>query len=72
MDLKKAQAILDWPTPRSMFEARILHGLESFYSNSIKNFNSMCSPIIDTIKGERREFKWIATDEQIFNILKKR
>jgi hypothetical protein len=58
MHLEKVMAIKKWPSPRSVFEVRIFHGLASFYRNFIRNFNSICEPILGTIKKEHRFFYW--------------
>ena len=31
MDPEKIKAIKNWPSPKSMFEVRSFHGLDSFY-----------------------------------------
>ena len=56
MDPKKVRAILEWPTPRSATEVRSFHGLVSFYRKFIKNFNGICAPLTETIRGDRKEF----------------
>ena len=61
MDLKKVKAILEWPTPRSATEVRSFHGLVSFYQKFIKNFSGICAPLTETIRGDRKEFKWTTT-----------
>lgn len=50
MDLKKVAAIVDWPSPKSLFEVRSFHGLVSFYQKFIRNFSEICAPMLDTIK----------------------
>ena len=58
MDPEKVKAILEWPTPRSATEVRSFHGLVSFYRKFIKNFSGIYAPLTDTIRGDRKEFKW--------------
>jgi hypothetical protein len=70
MDPKKVREIREWPSPRSMFEVSIFHGLVSFYWIFIKNFSSICAPIIDTIKKEHGSFNWIEEAEKGFRVLK--
>ena len=57
MDPEKVRAILEWPTPRSETEVRCFHGLASFYKKFIKGFSSICGPLIETMRGDRKEFK---------------
>jgi hypothetical protein len=58
MDPEKVKAIRDWPSPRSVFEVRSIHGLASFYRKFIKNVSGICAPILDTIKKEHKSFNW--------------
>ena len=53
MDPQKVQAIIDWPSPRNIFEVRSFHGLASFFRKFIKNFSGMCVSIVDTIKKDK-------------------
>ena len=53
MDPKKVQAIIDWPSPRNIFEVRRFHGLACFYRKFIKKFSGICAYIIETINKDR-------------------
>lgn len=72
MDPKKVKAILEWPTPRTTTEVRSFHGLASFYRNFIKKFSSICPPLTETMRGDRKEFKWSTGATKIFDLLKKK
>ena len=72
MDPEKVKAILEWPTPRSTTEVRSFHYLVSFYRKFIKNFSGICAPLTDTIRGDRKEFKWTTTTVRSFELLKKK
>ena len=52
MDLEKVQAIIDWPSPRNIFEVRSFHGLESFYRKFINNFSGICASIVKAINKD--------------------
>ena len=54
MDQEKVKAIINWPTPRSISEVRIFHGLASFYRKFIKKLNGICAPIVETIKEKNQ------------------
>jgi hypothetical protein len=56
--------IKKWPSPRSEFDVRSFHGLEIFYRKFIRNFSSICAPILDTIKKNHQSFNWIVEDEK--------
>ena len=72
MDLEKVKDILEWPTPSFSTEVRSFHGLVSFYRKFIKNFSGICAPLIDTIRGDRKEYKWTTTVIRSFELLKKK
>ena len=72
MDPKKVKAILEWPTPSSATKVRSFHGLVSFYRKFIRNFSGICAPLIETIRGDRKEFKWTTTAARSFELLKKK
>ena len=70
MNLEKVKAILQWPTPRSAKKVRYFHGLDSFYRNSIRGFSSICGPLTEIIRGDRKEFKQTIGEDKSFNLLK--
>ena len=72
MDPEKIKVIIEWPSPKSIFEVRSFHDLASFYKKFIRSFSKINSPIIDTIKNNRQPFKWTAKAERKFQMLKKK
>ena len=66
MDPKKVQAIIDWPSPRNVFEVRSFHGLASFYQKFINNFCGICASLVETIKRDRCPFQWTTESEKCF------
>ena len=69
MDPKKGKAILEWPTPRSATKVRSFHGLASFYKKFIRGFSGICG---QTMRGDRKEFKWTIGVDKSFNLLKEK
>ena len=53
-------------------EVRSFHGLVSFYRKFIKNFGGICAPLTETIRGDRKEFKWTTVAARSFELLKKK
>ena len=72
MDPKKMKAIFEWPNPRSTIEVRSFHGLTNFYRKFIKDFSGIYGPLTETMRGNRKEFKWIVGVEKSFNLLKEK
>lgn len=66
MDPNKIKAIMEWPSPKSVFEVRSFHGLASFYRKFIRNFSKINASIIDTIKKDKQPFKWTVEAENNF------
>ena len=50
MELENVEEILNWPTPKNVFEVKSFNGLVSFYMKFTKNFSGICAPIVETIK----------------------
>ena len=51
---------------------RYFHGLTSFYRKFIRGFSSICGPLTETMRGDRKEFKWTMGADKIFNLLKQK
>jgi hypothetical protein len=58
------QAILDWPTPRTLTELRGFFGLCSYYRRFVKGFSQLGAPLTDLTK--KGAFNW--TEESHKNI----
>jgi hypothetical protein len=72
MDPEKVRAIREWNSLRSVFEVRSFHGLASVYRKFIRNFSSICAPILDTIKKKHGYFDWTKEVEERFRVLKEK
>jgi len=69
MDEEKVKAIREWPTPKSISEARSFHGLASFYRRFVKDFNTIAAPLTEIVK-KSVQFKWNDEQDKVFNLLK--
>ena len=70
MDPKKIAAIINWPSPKILFEVRSFHGLASFYRKFIRNFSEICASMLDTIKKVSQPFCWSRAAEDSFQLLR--
>jgi hypothetical protein len=69
---EKVREIKEWPFPRSVFDVRSFHGLARFYRKFIKNFSSICAPILDTVNKKNISFNWTTESEKGFRVLKEK
>lgn len=72
MDPEKIKEIIEWPSPKSVFEVRSFHGLASFYKKIIRHFSKINASIIDIIKKDKQPFKWTVEAEKNFPLLKRK
>lgn len=72
MDLEKVEAIVNWPSPKNLFEVCSFHGLASFYRKFIRNFSEICAPMLDTIKKSSQPFGWRDVAKISFQLLKRK
>ena len=72
MDPEKVTAIVNWQSPKNLFEVRSFHGLESFYRKFIRDFSRICAPMLETIKKTSQPFRWTEVAEKSFQLLKKK
>eukprot|EP00253_Pinus_taeda_P024060 PITA_24060 len=72
MDPENIVAIVNWPSPKILFEVCSFHGLASFYRKFIRNFSEICTPMLDTIKKANQPFRWTDVEKRSFQLLKRR
>ena len=72
MDPKKVKAIFEWPTLENVSEVRSFHGLASFYRKFIRNFSSICNAMIETMRWDKKDFKWTHGADTSFETLKQK
>jgi hypothetical protein len=66
---EKIQAILDWPTPKTLTELKGFLGICSYYRRFVKGFSQLCAPLTDlTRKGA---FRWSQEAHVTFDKMKK-
>ena len=62
---KKVRAILEFPTPKNVADARSFHGLASFFRRFIPGFAGLCAPIIELFKKDTK-FVWQEKQNKAF------
>jgi hypothetical protein len=66
---EKIQAILDWPTPKTLTESRGFLSICSYYKRFVKGFSQLCAPLIDLTK--KGAFRWSEEAQSTFEKMKK-
>jgi hypothetical protein len=66
---EKIQAILDWPTPKTLTELKEFLGICCYYRRFVKGFSQLCAPLIDLTR--KCAFKWNQEAQMTFEKMKK-
>jgi hypothetical protein len=69
INLKKAAAIAEWPTPTSLKEVQSFLGTCNFWQKFMRGFSVITHPLHDLIKKDT-PFEWTAERQQAFDALK--
>ena len=72
MDPKKVIELLEWPLPKNVGEVRSFHGLASFHRKFIKNLSVVCNAMTETMRVDKKEFKWTHGVDKSFETLKQK
>jgi len=67
-DPEKIQAIIDWPTPRSLTALRGFLGLTGFYRRFVRHYATVAAPLTDLLKSTK--FSWNLQADTAFTQLK--
>ena len=70
-DQSKISAVVDWPVPRDVSEARLFIGICSYYRAFVPNFSSVPAPLFALTKNEV-PFVWYEKCQEAFDTLKLR
>jgi hypothetical protein len=66
---EKIQAILDWPTPKTLTESKGFLGICCYYRRFVKGFSQLCERLTDLTK--KGAFKWNQEAHMTFDKTKK-
>jgi hypothetical protein len=67
---QKVDAMVSWPTPRTVRDVRSFLGLTGYYRNFIRGYSGIASPLFD-LTHKDAPFLWAADQEAAFVALKK-
>lgn len=70
MDPAKVEAIVSWPTPKSVRDIQVFIGFANFYRRFVKNFSAIAGPMTRLLK-KTVPFDWNPYSQESFSILKK-
>lgn len=58
MDQRKIQAVVKWPTPRTIRELQHFLGFANFYRRFIRDFSKVAQPLTLLLRGKPRRLLW--------------
>ena len=71
MNNDKVQAILEWPTPKTVHGVRSFLGLANFYRRFIKDYAQVAHSLNNLTKKDQA-FEWKEPQQKVFDMLKQR
>jgi hypothetical protein len=66
---EKIEAIIKWPTPKTLIELRGFLGMCTYYGKFVKGFSQLCEPLIDLTK--KGALKWDEEAQIMMDKMKK-
>ena len=72
MDPNKVKEIPEWPALENVGEVRSFHGLVSFYRKFISNFSVVGNAMTETMREDKKEFKYTHGVDKSFKSLKEK
>lgn len=70
MDLKKVEAVRQWPIPTSVKELQRFLGFANFYRRFICNFSTLAAPLTSLLRKTPKHLSWSPAASQAFSQLK--
>jgi len=71
MSERKVESVINWRAPWSVKEVQISISFANFYRRFIKDFSKICTPIRETLKGNKTRFHWGPKQDEAFTELKR-
>ena len=72
MSKRKVESMKNWKPPRLVKEVQIFIGFANIYRRFIKDFSKICTPITETLKGDKTKFFCGDKQNRAFEELKTR